>query len=192
MEPPEPTTPNQSSLSIRLTRTLTEREKALYHLVATAMDLAISVIQHGKQSITALADTNDLAFRRTRGQVDVDLGQAHSEQTKLIEAARAFVEIEQAEAAEAAQPEEEAAPSTDFLIFANGCFVTKIGIPHIDDARAFITGCNEGVLISEAYEGQSIATFTAEDPKLREHITEAEITKALAAKSSQPRKLSDL
>ena len=189
----EPTAPTEQTeppnMSIHLPTALTEHQKAVMHLVAAAMEVAISGLRQGVNTFAAMAETNDLAFRRAEGKVAVPLGSEEAN-AKLFEAARNFVAIEQATLDEKAT--DTPTVPTDFLIFAHGRFLKKIRIRHRDDARLFIDGCNEGVLISEAYEGRGIATFVADDPRMCEHITDTEIAKALAAPSSQPSKFSEL
>jgi len=77
----------------------TERQKAGARLMQAAMLYSMTVLQQGANGLAALADSNDLSFRRDGGNVDLSvlLNDSAAEKTAdgLMEAALAFAEASQ-------------------------------------------------------------------------------------------------
>jgi len=105
-------------VEMTLPRALTEREKAGLRLVQAAQLFAISVLQAAMRPLSAMADINDLSFRRGDGKIDLsslDAGSHDTTNRLLFDAAREFAKLdrdhESARATSANSPSDQVGPA---------------------------------------------------------------------------------
>ena len=94
--------PNKATATLTLTSLPTERRKAVIRLMQATMLHSAAVLRHQVQGISALADVDELSFRRHSGAVDISAafntsGQLGTASDDLMAAALAFAEADRSE-----------------------------------------------------------------------------------------------